>query len=89
MDPENFPLAYWWQISSNAEFTDTLATISAGTLNQLAIPVGTIAGIMDDAGVGLDESVTWHHRIVAVRRGGLRNGGCRGGYTHARKTSGR
>jgi hypothetical protein len=64
-DPESQPIQYWWQVSSNAAFDDTLATVSAGTVNQLPTTLGYLGGLMRASGVEFDATVTWYHRIIA------------------------
>ncbi|MGA7304767.1 MAG: T9SS type A sorting domain-containing protein [Rhodothermales bacterium] len=64
-DPENVPIEYWWQVSSNADFSDTLATVRVGFVNQFATTLGFLGDLLRDKGVAYDETVTWYHRIIA------------------------
>lgn len=66
-DPDDDELEYTWQIALADSFTQNtvLFNLEVGNSTSLVSDYGTIAGLLDVAGVVLDSSIVLYHRIVA------------------------
>ncbi len=58
-------LAYIWQLSTTDDFSDTLVNQNVGGLQVFETTFGVIDMLLEQAGVGLNESITLYHRALA------------------------
>ncbi|MFK7934323.1 MAG: CHRD domain-containing protein, partial [Saprospiraceae bacterium] len=59
-------LAYIWQLSTDAQFSDLLANQNVGTTLEFVTDFATVDAILENAGIEAGESVMLFHRAVAT-----------------------
>jgi N-acetylneuraminic acid mutarotase len=64
-DPEGDEVAYAWELATSSGFDEVLHREDVGTVTQAEIGFGVVAALLTAQGVGLNETVTFFHRIVA------------------------
>ncbi len=64
-DPEGDAVTYAWELAASSGFDEVLRREDAGTATQAEIEMGDVAALLTAQGVGLDETVTLYHRVVA------------------------
>ncbi len=64
-DPDGDPVAYTWELSATDDFATLLLSRDTGAATSLETTLGTLAAVLDAAGVTLGASVTLFHRAVA------------------------
>lgn len=65
---------YYWQLSTEADFSTVAYSASAGLMSNLSVDFATLDFVLENAGIAVGETVTLHHRAVASD-GSLRNPG--------------
>jgi len=58
-------LAYIWQLSADEDFTMLLVNQNVGNAQAFNADFGTVDMLLEQAGVGLNETVTLYHRALA------------------------
>ena len=64
-DPDGDAVTYAWELSALAGFDEVLRREEAGASTQAEVDMGDVATLLTAQGIGLNETVTLFHRVVA------------------------
>ena len=64
-DPEGDAVSYTWELAASPGFDEVLHRENAGVASQAEVDMGVVAALLTAQGVGLHETATFFHRVVA------------------------
>ncbi len=64
-DPDGNTVVYIWQGSLDSDFSELIFNDNEGTESQIVVTYADAEQFLDDQGIGVGESLTLYHRIVA------------------------
>ncbi len=64
-DPDGDAVTYAWELAALAGFDEVLRREEAGASTQAEVDMGDVATLLTAQGIGLNETVTLFHRVVA------------------------
>lgn len=65
-DADDDKVVYVWQLSADVDFNNNLLTLSTGTNLSANLTLGAVDGILEEAGVAINDQITVYHRAVST-----------------------
>jgi len=63
-DPNGNPASYVWQLAADPTFANPLVTVNRADTNSFATDFGTVASILEGAGLEVGQSIKVYHRVI-------------------------
>ncbi len=64
-DTDGSQIAYIWQLSTDASFNNTMASMNVGSSTSASVTYGTLDSLLAETGVAVGETTTLSHRVLS------------------------